>query len=399
MIRWERLRGLPIYRVPGGKLSRVFAYPDELEQWLANRSKAESLKTEDAPTPRRLRWIIVAVAAAIVTALAFTGIVASRRDDNGPRRLVVIGNEVQALDGAGRMRWAHRLDVAAARPGAGPWEAVGDVDGDQLDDILVTVTTKPRSSTAEVDALLHFSGDGKLRWSRSPDDRIRFRIGEYGPPWSSADIRIYRAGDEPRIAWAAHHFTWWPGLLLTLDARGERVATFVNSGWIGSVTSSHDIRHLLLSGMSNARNAYFFAALDAERPEGHSPEPPGSPFECLDCPTGAPIVYYVFPRSDISQRQEYPQAAPSVRTHEDGTVEIHVLESGGPNIATTIYELGADLTVRGARFGDSYWEWHQRLEQEGRLDHSADDCPHRHGLEVQRWTLTAGWQTLHVAAQ
>src|SRR6266511_3175080 len=35
VIRWEQQRGLPIYRVPGGKLSRVFAYTDQLDAWLA----------------------------------------------------------------------------------------------------------------------------------------------------------------------------------------------------------------------------------------------------------------------------------------------------------------------------------------------------------------------------
>lgn len=32
--RWERQRGLPVRRVPGGQRSRVFAYAQELDQWL-----------------------------------------------------------------------------------------------------------------------------------------------------------------------------------------------------------------------------------------------------------------------------------------------------------------------------------------------------------------------------
>ena len=32
--RWERERGLPVHRVPGGERGGVFAYPDELEAWL-----------------------------------------------------------------------------------------------------------------------------------------------------------------------------------------------------------------------------------------------------------------------------------------------------------------------------------------------------------------------------
>ncbi len=32
--RWEKQRGLPIHRVPGGERSGVFAYPEELAAWL-----------------------------------------------------------------------------------------------------------------------------------------------------------------------------------------------------------------------------------------------------------------------------------------------------------------------------------------------------------------------------
>src|SRR5580698_10296904 len=36
--RWERERGLPVHRVPGGERGGVFAYPDELAEWLKGKS-------------------------------------------------------------------------------------------------------------------------------------------------------------------------------------------------------------------------------------------------------------------------------------------------------------------------------------------------------------------------
>src|SRR5688500_8438683 len=50
-IRWGRERGLPVHRVPGGKLSRVFAYSNELDEWL-RRSAEETLEpVARAPEP------------------------------------------------------------------------------------------------------------------------------------------------------------------------------------------------------------------------------------------------------------------------------------------------------------------------------------------------------------
>src|ERR1700689_1574632 len=43
--RWETERGLPVHRVPGGGRSAVFAYSNELADWLKGRS--QELETED----------------------------------------------------------------------------------------------------------------------------------------------------------------------------------------------------------------------------------------------------------------------------------------------------------------------------------------------------------------
>src|SRR5450755_3306102 len=37
--RWEKERALPVHRVPGGGRGGVFAYADELREWLKGRGK------------------------------------------------------------------------------------------------------------------------------------------------------------------------------------------------------------------------------------------------------------------------------------------------------------------------------------------------------------------------
>ena len=44
--RWERERGLPVHRVPGGERGGVFAYPNELTDWL--KGKAGELEADDS---------------------------------------------------------------------------------------------------------------------------------------------------------------------------------------------------------------------------------------------------------------------------------------------------------------------------------------------------------------
>ena len=47
--RWEKERGLPVHRVPGGTVGRVFAYTDELSAWLSTpRSEEAALPGSDS---------------------------------------------------------------------------------------------------------------------------------------------------------------------------------------------------------------------------------------------------------------------------------------------------------------------------------------------------------------
>jgi tetratricopeptide (TPR) repeat protein len=48
--RWEKERGLPAHRVPGGERGGVFAYPDELREWLKGR--AGELEAAESETIR-----------------------------------------------------------------------------------------------------------------------------------------------------------------------------------------------------------------------------------------------------------------------------------------------------------------------------------------------------------
>lgn len=420
LIRWEQQRGLPVYRVPGGKLPRVFAYPDELDRWLSGggaETNGESGAPQDggsngnhevppAELPgagRSPRWRMTAATALVLVAAG--GWLVWRQVQAPPTRLTIVGNELLALDNAGRTRWTHRPESQEIGPPEMRWSAVVDLDDDGRIDPLASLEVRAASATQHTGHLMAFSEDGALRWSVTPEDRYVFRGGEYGPPWPAKDLAVYRTAAGARIAWSVHHFTWWPSLLITLDPAGTRVGTFVNSGWIRSAVPSVDERRLFVTGTNNGRQASFLAILDALAPSGRSPEPAGSTMECVRCPEGDPLEYYVLPRTDVSQHQPFPTDGPTVMTFDDGAVQVHGLESGGPNVATVIYELrqapgaAGEYSIRGARFADSFWEWHRRLEQEGRIAHREADCPHREGFEVHRWTSASGWQTRTVPAR
>ena len=348
VIRWEQRRALPVYRVPGGRLARVFAYPDELSRWLESSGPAEPVPeaisagsvdpippipgdgtgASDATAPRSSLWMGVAalVAVAVTTLTAWTWM----RADEPPTQLTLAGRELRALDASGQMRWAHQFDASEVSEAPWRWSHIANLTADNSLDVVAAVEITPTTSNQHSGQVLSFAADGRLQWSAVAGDRVTFRGGEYGAPWVAEDLAVYRVNSQARLAWTVHHYTWWPSLLITMEPGGKRIGTYVNSGWMRGAVPSVDGRYLFVSGVTNSRQAHFLAVLDAANPSGHSPEPPGSAMECVRCPEGDPLQYFVLPRTDVSRQQPFPADGPTVMTFDDGTVQVHALTQRKP---------------------------------------------------------------------
>src|ERR1700689_3572661 len=68
--RWEKERGLPVYRVPGTVRGGVFAYAGELTEWLTSPSLAPSEALSAGPIERRDPVEPTSISAANITAEA-----------------------------------------------------------------------------------------------------------------------------------------------------------------------------------------------------------------------------------------------------------------------------------------------------------------------------------------
>jgi len=55
--RWEKEKGLPVRRVPGGERSAVFAYSEEIDEWLQS-GRVELPGTSQVADEGRLAWQI-----------------------------------------------------------------------------------------------------------------------------------------------------------------------------------------------------------------------------------------------------------------------------------------------------------------------------------------------------
>jgi hypothetical protein len=320
VIRWEHERGLPVHRVPGGKRGSVFAFADEVDRWL-NHGPGPDAAVDAGHggdsrawngVLRRLASGRAALVASLVvaTTAVLTVMLRGRTPRIAPASVAFEGRTLVVKDAGGNRLWSDDLGMplgSTAPEHALRLARIADVDGDGAEEVLVSVPFFRQFSQVPHE-LRCYSADGRLRWKSQLDDELRFRAGRYGAPWQATSafpygpaIGVYRVDGQARIAWAQNHHTWWPSVLSVLDGNGRRVARFVHAGNIYAVATLERAGETLLlaGGVSNSRAAAYVAVLDGRNPSGSSPEEPGSPYECLDCPPGRPQRYFTLAPSEM----------------------------------------------------------------------------------------------------
>jgi hypothetical protein len=407
--RWEKSFGLPVHRVGGGKGRSVFAYTSEIDEWLARAvPNTEPVLPVPAAPPVRsgirlraeARWLVVAVLALLCGAFVFWTI---NLAGSGIADVGVSDNVLTAYDSKHRPLWTTPFDDSVIRPAP----ALVDLDGDGQNEV-VGLDRGVGSFDAPVRGAEFFSmsGNGRRFWNFKPEISLKFANRTYGGPWPGHTWMMIKASTKPIFALAVHHYTWWPGVVITLDHSGKPLGEFVNSGWVLSFAPLERASKslLLAGGISNSNDAAMLAVLDPEHPAGTSPEQPGSAYECRSCSSGKPLAYFIFPRSELNRASvsRFNQVV-AIESLPDRVV-VHVQEVDPMVVQTTsvieaVYEFTPEMQPIGVRLSDQYWDLHSHVELQGKLKHSSADCPDRTRPRiVRRWFPESGWTEISVPA-
>lgn len=379
--RWEKLEGLPVHRLQHQQRGAVYALTSELDAWW--RARSDSAQTRDSRSSWRMR---LALGAAVICLLA-TGTALYLHRVPTIARVDMLDNRLVARSAEGQEIWTADLPegsgtvISATRPNTRPF-AIADVDADGREDVVVSIRSALHGGGDDVDTLYLFDNTGRMRWAKRLDERVRFRSGEYGPPWRTTDLMVFRGAAGPRIVWTVQHDVWWPSMLLFLDGAGIVQQRFVHAGWLGRVEITRDGRQLVVAGVSNEHDGSVLAALDAARIDGHSPGDPESRYACLDCSNGLPTSYLLLPRSEGTADAPLDTLLPGFQIMPSGAVLVRIDHDGAEGGSESIYEISKQFTLMRASFSDAYWQRHRQLEVAGTVAHDAPSCPEQDGPPV-----------------
>jgi hypothetical protein len=138
------------------------------------------------------------------------------------------------------------------------------------------------------------------------------------------------------------------------------------------------------------------AVLDANQPYAVSPQTPGTRFYCENCGQGSPLKYFILPKSELN------------RLVGQGPNSVHHIDLLGTTLLVSTSELSdgmraiyffsstREISPQSATLASTYWSEHRRLEREGRVNHTAEQCQdYLHPKPIRLWA-SGRWSELPV---
>jgi hypothetical protein len=375
--RWEEA-GLPVHRQGSGSKARVFAYTDELQEWLVAggaiaTQPAEIASLEDS----RRRWLwygsaVCALLALVVGLLVLrqTGILPGARV---PHSWTMEGTRLKIFDAHDRLCWEKRFS-----PFASYYEQfvkdrvlIADIDNDGRIEVLVNMVPENLAETGG--SLLCFEQSGKLRWEYHYGGTKTFGTRTFEPSYVGRFLRVVTVNGRPRILTIANHYLWYPAQAALLDPiTGRLIEEYWHPGSI-YYYAIRDLDHdgqqeLLLGALNNPGEGLGHAALVALRipfsagPRKVSvPNPP---------PGGGELAYVLFPLPDVAKVMGILpiMARFNIDAQQRIVIETPLPENGG-----LVYYLDRNFRVLEYHFSDNFSPLHNRFFRQGLLDHPLTD--------------------------
>ncbi len=380
---WERERGLPVRRLPGGR-SLVLASTAELRLW---RAGSRLQPPQQSREPRR-RGVVPLVVGCVVTVVAALGVLLTFGWGGTPSRWRVDQDTLIVSDDRGRELWRKHFAFPltnyadfAAKHRTVCW--IGDADGDRSVDVIFAIAAK-RPITSSTDAVVSYSRTGKEQWRFAPAASAASFPEGSRPPYMVENLAIIPGNGQVRIAVASMHHTYWAAQIALLSGRGELLREYWHGGHIPqlAVADPGVGRPLLFAGgIDNGYARADLVVLDPENFGGVSHEDPAH-----QLPGGPPREWarILFPQSCISQARAAHNGVMSV--HPVGaTLEVSVIEEPGTLLSVVVHNFGRLFAYRGASLSSNYVGRHHELETTGILHHQLNAAKEEAELSKLQW--------------
>jgi hypothetical protein len=385
-VRWEQRYGLPVHRLERDSKAKVFAYKDQIDAWLAERSAAGSSRSaakRRLPTP-----LVAALALAGLAGLAFAGYLLFVRH-GGPADFHIRGSVLQIVDGRGRALWPRETGLADLQPeeyyrehfqrkrateqftSVWPNLIIRDIDGDSRAEVLFTTQTR----SEDVEGTLFCLDDrGRERWHFEAGRALEFGGWPFRRQYRifGIDVGDYDGDGRPEVLVISHQKPDWPCQTVLLDSEGRIEGEYWNAGYfmdgMAGDIDGDGTTELVLSGVNNEYRRGCLAVFKPGRLQGYSPQSAPA-FLSAQLGPGQQSAYILFPKTDVHEAIRY----------EGDPVNGFWIHPGGDGLTaitseTLVYfDLDRSLACREVTLSNTFRNLHDTFLRQGRVRSVLDE--------------------------
>lgn len=369
--RWEKEFKLPVHRYIESSKSRVFAYPEEIDQWMKNRNQSESKDI------RKYLYVGIPLIAVVVIYFVFL----RNPSFSQPYDFRILGSELVMLDQSHKELWRFDTGIRdlqneeffrnrfqAKRPSEKPTKLVNlpliliqDIDNDQRKEVMFSPTSLGQLKGSQLFCL---SDKGNVKWAFKPEREIVFGEKTYSTGYISGFTVVDLFGDDfLEVVLISESIVMFPTQILVLDHKGSLLREYWNSGRIEDFIF-YDLdedgqKEIVLGGCNNEYDKGFVAVLEPDFNSGGSTQT--GYYRSPSLLQGVETRYLLFPKTKSALSAFLRDPVARIRILDDKVISIET-KSG------LFFEFDFEFNLREIRFADRYEKFHTQAYQQGLIE-------------------------------
>jgi len=375
--RWEEKLGLPVHRMEKLNKTYVFAYVDEIDRWLDEKSQKEKSSKKSLLKNKKLIFGLIFSILLISASILFLRL-STHSNNLIPSDFKINNSQLVIYNNSGKKLWNYDLQTQID-PVEYKWKDFTgrkshsniplnvffqDIDHDNRINVIFVAQTKYNSN----EKVLCFDEKGKLLWSFKPGREIKY--GDYliSPDF---DIRLVRVIDLNNdgffeIVIIANHKIHFPTRVTVLNYKGKIIGEYWNSGHLPCVEfldlNDDGLKEIILGGVNNNYRKACLVVLDIRKIEGSSPQVKGSRYYSEELKAGTEKYYILIPPNELGKLFHIYECVSSIDIFKEKRIEICT------NFSKIIYDFDYQMRANYVYFGDKFMFQYEKLKREGKIN-------------------------------
>lgn len=372
--RWEKQYNLPVYRLNKAAGSRVYAYKDDIDEWLLKSFRKKQSYNRTGLKSKKFIFPVVVLLVVVWSVFILMPKVPKPYDfkiedsnliilDEGQKILweydFKINNLIEEQEYRKFYQTKSISDVESQR--LYPQIMIKDINSDNKKEVLFSLQTKDDFNEG---ILFCFDYTGKILWKFYTGKELKFGNKIYSADYRIKGFDILDVNEDGifEVLIIANHCYDFPTQLIILDYNGRKLSEYWNAGRLTDYLyidfDQDGEKEFIISGMNNEYKKGCLIVFQSSNIQGSSPQLTDT-YICKNLKPGSHKYYILFPRTQVAEIKWEMDAIGLIQCLSNGWLRLIYQLSG------LIYELDSNFTIRNLTINHLNKEIHREAFLKG----------------------------------